>query len=789
LTSAIHPKLRHAALLLSSLAAGSTLAQTLPALSETVLETGNGATVGFTAVADLNHDGLDDIVALTNNSSNPAVVVFLGNADGTFSAPVTYPGPFGTAGGLAIADMNLDGTPDIVFGTSQAVGIMYGDGAGGFAPTALIQYPPEFGTVTALVAASRDTATLPGACLSQGRCGRQAAVAVTGTNISPEGPVLLEWSAAPGEPLPASPLIEPFFGDAVALAMNRTGSWTPPGSSNGTDLLVLGQFSGYTFESLFNATPVSPSQFLGSNAFSALGADLNGDGLTDLVTSDGNLHVSLQGPQGLGLFAAIPPATFIPDGNINLVGAGDLDGDGKIDLVGSSISFASGQPALAVLRGDGAGGFASQEYYSNSWSTQFSFPPGPVGVGKVGSLGFVALPRGSQVAVAWYTKGGFTVSAGADQTVVAPGDTANIPLVGAVYPQGAATSYCWTLDGNTCFATTQATALSAPLGVTVATFRATSPTGQVFSSSVTLTVLSSLSALVGPPGPAGQNGAPGQPGADGAPGPIGPEGAAGPQGAPGPMGPEGPAGPQGIAGPQGAQGVAGEKGLVWTGPFDAAAAYQADDAVSYQGSSYIALRSASGIAPGTDSGTFWGVLAAAGEMGPAGVPGPQGPTGATGPMGPAGADGSVGPAGPAGATGPAGPQGPAGPTGPAGAAGATGPQGPAGIVVDQGWSAYAMVPVTTTTVLSDFTPSGNISLTRIQAHIVPAPSSCPTPLRVQVSDGTSSSVLPITSASNDSGALSVQFNAGTPLHLSLLPPSGCSIKTSQLNMTVQYRAR
>ncbi len=78
------------------------------------------------------------------------------------------------------------------------------------------------------------------------------------------------------------------------------------------------------------------------------------------------------------------------------------------------------------------------------------------------------------------------------------------------------------------------------------------------------------------------------------------------------------------------------------------------------------------------------IVNAPGPIGPTGPAGPVGPTGTSGPTGPQGDAGPVGPAGPpgptgaSGATGGAGPQGPSGPRGPSGAAGSPGAQGPAG---------------------------------------------------------------------------------------------------------------
>ena len=58
-----------------------------------------------------------------------------------------------------------------------------------------------------------------------------------------------------------------------------------------------------------------------------------------------------------------------------------------------------------------------------------------------------------------------------------------------------------------------------------------------------------------------------------------------------------------------------------------------------------------------------------------------------------------------------------------------------------------------------------------------------------MSDGTQTANLTLAAGSNDTGALGVLFNAGAPMRLSLVPPAGCSLKPSQLNVVVQYRAR
>jgi len=125
-----------------------------------------------------------------------------------------------------------------------------------------------------------------------------------------------------------------------------------------------------------------------------------------------------------------------------------------------------------------------------------------------------------------------------------------------------------------------------------------------------------------------------------------------------------------MAGPAGAT---GPQGLTWQGAWNISATYNQNNAVGYNGSSYISLIANNTSNEPDTSPTAWSLVASAGSAGPQG---PAGAAGATGPQGVTGATGA------AGATGPTGPQGAAGPQGPqgvAGPAGGTGPAGPAGV--------------------------------------------------------------------------------------------------------------
>jgi FG-GAP-like repeat/FG-GAP repeat len=98
--------------------------------TEKVVLTSNAGNFLAIAVADLNGDGKPDLaITVDNAASQTTVLVALGNGDGTFATPVSYPS--GGSGSIAIADVNGDGFPDIV-AADPNISILFGDGTGAF---------------------------------------------------------------------------------------------------------------------------------------------------------------------------------------------------------------------------------------------------------------------------------------------------------------------------------------------------------------------------------------------------------------------------------------------------------------------------------------------------------------------------------------------------------------------------------------------------------------------------------------------------------------------------------
>lgn len=92
----------------------------------------------------------------------------------------------------------------------------------------------------------------------------------------------------------------------------------------------------------------------------------------------------------------------------------------------------------------------------------------------------------------------------------------------------------------------------------------------------------------------------------------------------GPIGPQGPAGDAGQPGQQGQQGPPGAGVIIWRGEWDYSTLYSVNDAVSYDGSSYIAVVNQSGNQP-YNGASYWGLLALKGANGADGTNGSSPP--------------------------------------------------------------------------------------------------------------------------------------------------------------------
>lgn len=285
---------------------------------------------GPIVVADFNGDGKLDMAVLNANSS--VVTILLGNGDGTFTIAGSSPASGSGPNQLAVGDFNRDGIPDLaVTDTStNSVNILLGNGDGTFTVTTS---PPTVGSSPYEIAV--------GDFNGDGKLD----LAVTDTYDDTISIVLGNGdgtfaaattlhSGSNGSPIVAAD----FTGDGkLDLAVGVAGT----GGASDSATILSGNGDG-TFTTPQAGTAAS------ANSISAIHVgDFNADGIVDLVLTDSNVGtftvflgsgtgsftantVSLPGSPTFGLTSAV----------------GDINGDGRTDLL---VGVYGGGSALVYL--------------------------------------------------------------------------------------------------------------------------------------------------------------------------------------------------------------------------------------------------------------------------------------------------------------------------------------------------------------------------------------------------------------------------------------------------------
>jgi hypothetical protein len=282
--------------------------------------------LGDTAIGDLNGDGRNDVAVI--GSLDNRILIYYGNAQGTLELPQEITTDL-TLKGIAVADVNNDGRADLVVtGISRTATSGFLGRIAIFRQDALTGLPatPDELTLSTDLPVSLAVADLNGDSLPD--------IVSAGKGSGGSGVVSLFFQTVLGTFGAETPYTSVSVenaadhGELHVADMNGDGLNDIVLQSGPLQLAVIKQVSAGTFSTIPDVYTIQTS--FASNFMSFALGDLNGDGRTDVavVEQSGNLNIFYQDSNGV----LAGPIVSNPVSGTE-VHIADLDGDGLNDLV------------------------------------------------------------------------------------------------------------------------------------------------------------------------------------------------------------------------------------------------------------------------------------------------------------------------------------------------------------------------------------------------------------------------------------------------------------------------
>lgn len=331
-------------------------------------------------LADINNDGMLDLIAPQFGFSNVAIALGDTVNHGIFQPPTFVSVPSPSIYYCAVGDLNGDGLPDLV--TS---------GGNGDSAYIILQDPAHTGSflsprrigssITKPLIADMNNDGIPDIVLYQ----------AGSTFVTPGVTILLGDPQNPGSFLPATTTMISGSDIRSAAAADMNGDGLPD--------IVIGNYNAQTVSVLLN-DPAHPGSLLAKTDYPAGGpifdlaiGDMDGDGLPDVVMGSVSAGVTVllnsSGSPGQLLAPHSYPVSATPAGGRSLgIAVGDIDGDGVLDVVSGNFG-----PVFDVLLGRGDGSLLAATAYSTG-PTPDTFEATAMAVGDIDGDGLTDVAVG-----------------------------------------------------------------------------------------------------------------------------------------------------------------------------------------------------------------------------------------------------------------------------------------------------------------------------------------------------------------------------------------------------------